>query len=270
MMVIDIWKFKSTGGFEVATVYGEIPYGAVLPQLSRHRSFSLSVGSSRALLLKRRFVPMWQAASGGMFGQGEVGKIKRLWANAIWSLCDFVTALGCKSLIVSGIHLQHAQLMRKPFVYVPIYITGSIHAWEHFFRLRISNEAQVEIRRFAEEIRDKMLSTVSKITPNNVIVGPYLEKPVNPRAITAFTGISVADRDTLDLAKAICKVGRITTGRHTLEVEDDFALRWVKRAYAMQHASVFEHHYMIDGQLRPTPLRKALSVRDMLWSSQLS
>lgn len=274
-MIMRCWKY-SYGNRFIATIYAEVSYSAVLQQLSRHRSFSLSVGSSRAMELSRPFVPDWRGDRGSMFRQGELPGWKKALANIVWVGADYGSRLAYRMLRTLRVHLQHAQLVRKPFVMVPVYITGADYAWQHFLQLRLASDAQSDIRNFANDIRYILETTKSVEVDEKLLVGPYLEEPVPigialqlPHAPTPVS-LSANDPSPVDpglkrLCMAIAKVGRITTGKHGAEMDEYSAISWARRAYNMRHASVFEHHYAIDtSRSQCNPLRIGFSVRDLI------
>lgn len=260
----DYWVYP---GY-VSTFNFDISYSAVLQQITRHRSFAFSVQSSRASEMNMGFVPHFQAHGGNrMFSATELGRFRLQLAKTIWMLSK-LTARGFSFCLKSlGVHRQHYQLIVKPYSMVSVFMSGSDYAWDHFINLRTDKNAQIEIRHLAESIRDVLFSERSVWTSTldqNVFYGPFINGfRIGIDAYKCFIGDKPSQEGYI-LARAVARVGRISTSKHSEDLSDEDALRWVRRAYRFQHSSVFEHHWVALSGHRSGPFVNTVSLRELL------
>ncbi|GIV86049.1 MAG: hypothetical protein KatS3mg054_0078 [Chloroflexus sp.] len=113
MSVMDVWVFSAPGDRDnwVASALVDVPYAAVLQQLSRHRSFSLSVGSSRVMELSLDFKPIWRTQpQGKMFSQGFPSLTQLIIAKSVWRMARAINYGLSRIMRTAGIHKQHYSL----------------------------------------------------------------------------------------------------------------------------------------------------------------
>jgi hypothetical protein len=165
----------------------------VLAEITRHKSFSFSVASSRAVPTKRcietvrqsKWVPTFRANQAGMVpGELLSGPLpgrslyglppvdKQSAAATIWGWAKTSAVENAFALDDVGAHKQWVNRLLEPFAPTTVVMTAShrtmvpagdkwleFKPWENFFRLRISEHAQDEIRAVAESIQSAMQST---------------------------------------------------------------------------------------------------------------
>lgn len=148
----------SPTGARITTLEVNFPM-FVQAQLLRHRSFSFSVQSSRAVPLsaaiarvrERPCVPIrWGAVERGMVATRDADRAGE--AHAEWCMAADAAAGTAERLLALGIHQEVASRVLAPFQWCRAIVTGT--DWENFFALRIDEHAQAEIRALAEAIRD--------------------------------------------------------------------------------------------------------------------
>ena len=265
--VISVWKYD-----RVWTAFVKVPYSAVLQQWTRHRSFSFSVESSRAVDLELTYTPLWRSQeTKRMFSQSKIEGVKELTANLLWKAAKYNNLLYSYLLKGLGVHKQHYNLPIKPFSMVDMYVTGSPYAWNHFFNLRCSEKdgAQSDIAYITQKLRDLFNQEKTQESQFNFINGPYIKTPVNLEEFVEHKHdfFEPAYRDKFgELVEAIARVGRVSTGSGGQLITPESAERFVKRAITLNHASVFEHHWTPTRSpvRRYGPLQGAKSVRYLL------
>lgn len=129
----------------------------------RHRVFSFSVASNRAIptskilrqVIDDPVVPVWFGKNqSGMSAREELAGwrytlARQAWLAARWPMIAIVWLL-----LKVGLHKQLANRLLAPWQWVTLLVTGT--EWENFFALRCHPDAQPEMRRIAEMMRDAM------------------------------------------------------------------------------------------------------------------
>lgn len=129
----------------------------------RHRAFSFSVASMRAIpiekmlneVVRNPFVPIhWGAAQPGMQAHAEVSASKAHQAERAYNRA-LSEAIGCaRELQALGLHKQLVNRVLSPFTWTTTICTGNLRAWRHFWSLRCHEMAEPHIRKIAEMSRD--------------------------------------------------------------------------------------------------------------------
>ena len=127
----------------------------------RHRMFSHSVSSSRAIPVKKMIEKIkefpatpvyWGKNQQGMSADEEIENIdsaKFLWNNAKEKMCDTATLLNDESC-----HKQVTNRVLEPFQFINQVVSAT--DWDNFFYLRIDKGAQPEIQCLAKCIYEAM------------------------------------------------------------------------------------------------------------------
>lgn len=129
----------------------------------RHRMFSFSVASSRAIPTRKMLQQvLWHPYVPESFGRlipgmqsGEPLKpvaqwvCRRAWLLARWPVLAVVLLL-----LLLRVHKQWCNRLLEPWLWVTVIVTGGIQAWEGFWKLRCHKDAEPHIRRMAEMTRD--------------------------------------------------------------------------------------------------------------------
>lgn len=148
----------------------------VQPQLLRHRAFSFSVQSTRAVPLKEqirrvREAPCgpvrWGVAQKGMVATRELAEHVAFEADGEWQEAAAHAADVAERFLEMGIHQEVAARVLMPFQWCRCIVSAT--EWDNFFALRIDSHAQAEIRVLAEAIRDARDAS----TPRDVAFGEW-------------------------------------------------------------------------------------------------
>lgn len=159
-------------GSRLVTIEADVPTFA-LAQIGKHRAFSLSAQSARAVPIADmvRNVPKWapvfhgqpqrRKAKGMRDGvplpPKQQKRVRQAW-NAHQARTEYMVLELEKIIGDEGYGIAKGELNRllAPFRMSRIVMTGLMddHAWGWFFRLRIGEDAQSPVMRFASEVRD--------------------------------------------------------------------------------------------------------------------
>lgn len=122
----------------------------------RHRSFSYSVASSRALPIEKMIeqvmtdpvLPVWWGKNQkGMQAKEELTGQALSNAQGSWLLARDRAVASASSLNNIGLHKQIVNRLLEPWMWVTVCVTGT--EWENFFFLRCHPDAQPEIQKIA-------------------------------------------------------------------------------------------------------------------------
>lgn len=147
----------------------------VQPQLLRHRAFSFSVQSTRAVPLKEQIrrvredpcVPIrWGAAQRGMVAARELEGDDLQRAKEDWAYIARHTSYFVEEHFLE-VHQEVAARLLMPFQWCRMILSAT--EFSNFFALRIDPHAQAEIRVLAEAMRDAMAAS----TPRRLEVGEW-------------------------------------------------------------------------------------------------
>lgn len=142
----------------------------------RHRSFSFSVSSSRAIPISKnlaevrsdelRAAPVWwgQEQKGMQSGDelsdeldvdpiiGPAGEYwsQLRWIQYQWKRAADSAAVRAEIFAKAGVHKSIVNRLLEPFLHVNVLVTGTEPGWMNFFGLRLDKATQPEIRALAE------------------------------------------------------------------------------------------------------------------------
>lgn len=147
-------------GVEITTLRVKYPL-AIHAEVMTHRVFSRNAESNRAIpsktLIKRvwnnPYTPLeWQKNKSGMQSSEDLSTVKKWFARKVWITSSKLACLTAFTLNKLGLHKQWANRVLNPYQWVEVIITST--EWENFFNLRCHEDAQPEIRKIAEMMRD--------------------------------------------------------------------------------------------------------------------
>lgn len=230
----SIYTDYATGKEHRVTTF-ELEYPRYIhSELLTHRVFSRNAASSRAIPLDRMIdlvidnpvVPKWTLNQKGMAGNESVDTYTTALATAEWIDARDYVIKKVNKLKELGIHKQNANRLLEPFQHIKTILTGT--DFENFFHLRISPEAQPEIRELAADMKDAYMSHMPNILYPQDIHCPYFNKPVK--------------RDNLaDILISTALCAQVSYRREN--VDPEVVERIINRLIATDriHASPFEH-----------------------------
>ncbi len=236
----------------------------VLAELNTHRVFSRSSASSRAIPAEKRiamvdadpFIPEsfgknrpGMQASEDLDGE-EAKQARTIWLDGLRDALDHA-----RELSKLGVHKQLANRLLEPYAWTTVLITAT--EWDNFFALRCSPEAQPEIRRAAEMMRDAMGFSVPRVLSAGEWHLPYIDEH-DRRELKADALIDLdcvhqpgmpccplerlAPRDAIDISVGRC--ARVSTLTHEGRRDYMADLSLTKRLRDSGHMSPFEHPAM--------------------------
>lgn len=131
----------------------------ILAELNKHRVFSGSSASSRAIPLKKMifsvkedmFEPLyWGKNKSGMQADEELTGWRLFAAKTVWRLAAHTACFYAGLLGKIGLHKQIANRLIENFSYVTVLISAT--EWNNFFNLRYHRDAQPEMKTLAKAI----------------------------------------------------------------------------------------------------------------------
>lgn len=150
----------SAHGHRLTTMEVSFPR-LVLSEFNTHRVFSRNSASSRAIPIEKQlakikehpFVPeYWGANQSGMQADAELPPEQAAQAKAEWLAARDSAVAHAEKLLEVGLHKQLVNRILEPYMWHTVIVTST--EWENFFALRAHADAQPEIRRVAELMKD--------------------------------------------------------------------------------------------------------------------
>lgn len=133
----------------------------VLSEFNTHRVFSRNSASSRAIPVLKQltrieenpFIPVyWGKNQSGMQAAEELAPDEQEIATAIWLQARDDAMTHVRQLLDMSVHKQIANRLLEPWMYHTVIVTAT--EWSNFFALRANPDAQPEIRKIAEMMKD--------------------------------------------------------------------------------------------------------------------
>lgn len=229
-------------GYRLTTMELNIPR-FILAELTRHRVFSFSVSSSRAIpvrkmienLKENHFIPQyWGQNQEGMIANKEIEPELREEAIKEWENAFNNALQSAWNLINLGVHKQITNRLLEPFSYCKVLITGT--EWDNFFNLRCSKYAQPEMEELANKMKNAYL--------NSEPVKRHIHLPF----VYGDTNLGSNEKDILKkhslnklyrLSSARC--ARISYLNHNNEYSIDKDLELANKLITLHHHSPQEH-----------------------------
>lgn len=138
----------------------------ILPEVTRHRSLSFSVRSSRAVPIEKLILEAqentwgpkhWGTEQKGMVAGEEKDEKIQKYCSFMWRHAMKESTKMANSLKELGIHKQDINRLLEPFTCTHAVISGT--EWDNFFKLRISPLAQPEMYDLAVAMKNAMDSS---------------------------------------------------------------------------------------------------------------
>jgi thymidylate synthase ThyX len=158
----------SPDGVRLTTMYTR-HHRMIHAELLRHRMFSFSVSSSRAIPTKKMIdevrdnpaLPVWWGKNQkGMQAYEELDGADLILARDVWNRIRFEAIEAAKDLLALNAHKQLVNRLLEPWQWVDCIITAT--EWDNFFALRRHKDAQPEIKALADTMSDAMSSSTPK------------------------------------------------------------------------------------------------------------
>lgn len=145
------------------TTFSLVMPRCILPEFTRHRAFSLSVGSSRAILVSRiveqvkedPFVPLeWGINQPGMVATKLAGAREVELGEQCWLQARDRAVESAEELVGLGFHKQIVNRLLEPWMWVRVICSAT--EWSNFYHLRCAADAEPHLQRLACAMRDAM------------------------------------------------------------------------------------------------------------------
>jgi len=209
-----------------------------------HRVFSRNASSSRAIPVSKLIEGIiedpvnpsyWGKNQSGMQAKEELDHCSKEICQGLWNDARMDAISWAETLEAQGAHKQIVNRILEPFSHINVVVTST--EWNNFFKLRLHEDAQPEIRILAGEMWSAM---------HNV------SEPINlPAYNWHLPYITMEDR-TLYSIEVLCKMSaarcaRVSYNRHdggTPSMEDDLKLFERLTGSDPMHLSPLEHQAM--------------------------
>jgi len=213
-------------------------------ELMTHRLFSRNASSSRAIPAKRLLddienepaMPIhWGLNQKGMQAHSEMDAFqseacKELWLEARDAVLSYARTLDSMNL-----HKQVVNRITEPWAHISVVCTAS--EFDNFFSLRCHPDAQPEIKRLADQMRDLYFDS----RPRKLKIGqwhlPYIK---DEERFAPGNGGLKNEATLIKASTARCaRVSYLTHDKKEPRIDDDIALH--DRLFGSKHMSPFEH-----------------------------
>lgn len=228
-----------------------------------HRVFSRNASSSRAiptakLIEQVRNSPVqpvwWGKNQPGMQAAEELDDVGKELALKTWRAAARSASEFAEMLARVGAHKQIVNRVLEPFLTISVVVTST--EWDNFFKLRCHKDAQPEIRKLAEWMREALhRSLPKKLQPGQWHL-PYVDAQIEDDEKQSYrNNIDAGIKGTtfLELGDAlrasVARCARVSYLKHDGEepvLEDDLKLFDRLMAGDPKHASPAEHQAMMN------------------------
>lgn len=218
----------------------------VLSEFNTHRMLSRNASSSRAIptaklieqLREDPVLPVeWGRNQAGMQARELLDAEQARQAEAAWLSARDAALEHAEQLRAAGVHKQIVNRVLEPWMWTSVIASST--TWDNFFTLRCHPDAQPEIRRIAELMRDAFHAS----TPVQRAAGEWHLPFVGPDD----AALSLEEKRQVAVARC-ARVSYLTHGG-TRDVEADKQLH--KRLLDAGHWSPFEHVAMAAADDQP-------------------
>ncbi len=225
----------SPAGIRLTTLEVRFPR-FILSELNTHRVLSKNSASSRAIptnkmierVLENPAMPVeWGLNKPGMSASEALTQEQADEARAQWLRARDSAVEHVRNLQKFNVHKQVVNRLLEPFLWHTVILSGT--EWDNFFNLRISANAQPEIRVAAERIRDAMNASVPSRVGYDEWHLPLVQEDERHLPIDLLKKISAA------------RCARVSYLTHDgkRDIEKDVEL--CERLMSDRHLSPFEH-----------------------------
>jgi hypothetical protein len=213
------------------------------------QEFARNSGSSRAIPIQKvidrvkadPYIPIFTKKQKGM--QGKVGDRifqvsgRHLWLKALDEMIKIV-----ESMEAMGMHKQNANHLLKPWMYVPIIVTGT--EWKNFFNLRCDEKTHPDFQKIAKEMK----SQYDANKPDELHPGQW-HIPMSEGLAKSHGSSIMKFKDALKVATA--RHARLSYATHDGEFSFDRDVSLHDGLVKDEHKSPFEHSAMAVDQKIP-------------------
>ena len=225
----------SPAGIRLTTLEVRFPR-FVLSEFNTHRVFSRNSASSRAVptnkmverVLENPAMPVeWGVNKAGMSASEALSAEQAEEAKAEWLRARDSAVAHVRNLQKFNVHKQVINRILEPFMWHTVIVSAT--EWENFFKLRLAENAQPEIRVAAQQMRAAMDAS----TPKSVAIGawhlPLVQDDERTLPIEQLKKVSAA------------RCARVSYLTHDGKRDIEKDLELCERLWSDRHLSPFEH-----------------------------
>jgi thymidylate synthase ThyX len=248
----------------------------VLAEFNTHRVFSRNSASSRAIPVEKMiervrtdpFIPIyWGKKQKGMQAEEELSLADVEEAKAEWLKARDNAILQAERLLSLGLHKQITNRLLEPWLWHTCIVTST--EWDNFFALRCDKNAQPEIQRIAQSMRDAHVSGKPQIIQTDEWHLPLVyEEGAELEALVSKFGID-------GVARISCgRCARVSYLTHDGRRDPEADLTLAEGLAKNGHMSPFEHaatpivNHVWQGGLiyRKPSIGETTEPQERLWS----
>lgn len=247
----------SPDGVRLSTIQVTLPR-IVLAEFNTHRALSRNSASSRAIPVEKRitmieedpFVPeQFGRNQKGMQATQTLEHKEAVDARFVWLSAKEKAVGYARDLAKLGVHKQLANRLLEPFAWHTIICTAT--EWANFFALRCHPDAQPEIRKAAEMMREAMLLSTPKTVPYGAWHLPLINED-DIEEMKATVGAALFQSPEVALPRldaamekwckvSIARCARVSYLTHDGRRDQEEDLKLYERLVTSGHLSPLEH-----------------------------
>ncbi len=214
----------------------------VLAEFNTHRVFSRNSASSRAIPVEKMlqkvmddpFIPVyWGKNQKGMQAEQELTEEEQKTAEEAWLIGRSHAVADAVRLLEMGVHKQITNRLLEPWLWHTIICTAT--EWDNFWALRCNKDAQPEIKRAAELMREAYNASV----PSPLNYGEWHLPLVDPSEAFDFQVSGVTVEDICKISAGRC--ARVSYLTHDGKRDPKADIELCDRLLKAGHLSPFEH-----------------------------
>jgi len=233
------WPNRQEQGARLTTFEVTFPR-IVLAEFNTHRVFSRNSASSRAIPVEKQlkkvmedpFIPIyWGKNQKGMQAERELLDHEQLQALCEWIVARDYAVEQAERLLEIGVHKQITNRLLEPFMWHTVIVTGT--EWDNWWGLRCNKDAQPEIRRIAEMMKE----IYDKSSPSVLLEGDWHLPLVDDRPQLEADGYTLVDLIKICIGRCT----RVSYLTHDGKRDPKADMELCERLLKSGHMSPFEH-----------------------------
>jgi thymidylate synthase ThyX len=221
----------------------------VLAEFNTHRMFSRNSASSRAIPVEKRIAmvesdPFIPEAFGrnqkGMQASENLDGADAYDARYAWSSAKNEAVRWARELAKVGVHKQIANRLIEPFCWQTVIVSST--EWDNYFALRCNPDAQPEIRKVSELMRDAYTASTPRELKSGQWHTPFVDADEAAQILEEERrlGLTTANNNVVEYVSVgrCARVSYLThDGRRDWKADVELAQRLLQSG----HMSPFEH-----------------------------
>lgn len=223
----------------------------VLAEFNTHRMLSRNSASSRAIPVEKMlervknnpFIPdSWPANGKGMQPAGNLDESTAAFSKEEWLRARDNVVQSVENMLALGVHKQITNRLLEPWLWHTVIVTAT--DWENFFALRLHKDAQEQLRKTAQAMKEALSQSEPTIKPlhawhrplcsdeHELLEAGYGEEEINLISIGRCARVSYLTHDgkrdpdaDIALAYKLEKSGHMSPFEHVAYARSDHHAR---------------------------------------------